>query len=203
MRKLPIFSTLLLAVLASATASADTLAGRFGLTGKVGGAVPLEERFVKGSSGSSAGFIGGGGAICGIGDHLALEIEALHMPQLDIEVAGAKAFEASVTDISLGLQLRPFPLSRLVPYLGIGPDFIHGNLDHVSGAGYKLDWSFGGHANLGMDWFVTRGIVLTAEVRGVYATDGDVKSGPVKVSEYRPHWFQGTVGVRLILPSAL
>lgn len=78
--------------------------------------------------------------------------------------------------------------------------FLKGNLKHVNGSDYDLDWAWGGHVGTGLDWFLTRGIALTADLRGTIAKSGDINSGSTKVNEYDPFWIQGTVGVRLILP---
>ena len=56
--------------------------------------------------------------------------------------------------------------------------------------------------NAGLDWFLTKGIALTADLRGVVAVNGDVvnEATSTRVTGYDPYWFQGTLGVRLILP---
>ena len=184
----------------STNAVAESIAGRLGITGRIGATVPLKDDFIGGTSDTKTGFAAGGGLIYGFSEHVSADVEAFHMPQLDVHANGVKTYEASVTDIALGLQFRFLPQSRLVPYLGLGPDFITGNLHHVSGVGYKLDWTYGGHVNFGFDWFINPSIAMTTDVRGVYAADGDVRSGSTKVSDYRPQWFMGTVGFRLMLP---
>lgn len=200
MRKILVFMFAFL-LLTAGTAMAESIAGRFGLTGRLGATIPLEDDFINGTSDTDAGFSGGGGFIYGITDHLAMDLEVFHMPQLDVEVNGVKAYEASVTDIALGVQFRLNPGGSVVPYIGIGPDFITGDLKHENGNEYNLDWTYGGHLSAGVDWFLNSGIALTADVRGVYAADGDVASGSSEVSEYSPRWIQSTVGVRLILPA--
>ena len=199
MRRIVILAIAALMVTAG-NAMADSIAGRLGVSGKLGATAPLKDDLIAGTSDTKAGFSGGGGLIYGFGEHGAVDLEVFHMPQLDVETGGVKTYEAAITDIALGLQLRFSTAGRMVPYIGLGPDFIRGNLRHVNGTGYKLDWTYGGHVNVGFDWFVTRGVAMTADVRGVYAADGDVKSGSTTVSEYSPRWFQGTVGVRLMLP---
>lgn len=200
MRNLSVLIVFSLFMVLTGNAMADSISGRFGITARLGGAVPLSDDFIKGTSDTKSGFAAGGGLIYGFGENMAAEVEVLHMPQLDVQTHGVKTYEASLTDISLGIQYRFASANKLVPYIGIGPDFITGDLKHVNGAGYDLDWTFGGHINCGFDWFITPGIALTADVRGVYAADGDVLRGSTEVSEYRPQWFQGAVGVRLFLP---
>lgn len=199
MRRFIVFSVTALSLIA-VNALADSIAGRLGVTGRVGGALPLKDDFVKGTSDTNAGFAAGGGLIYGFSDLVAADVEVLHMPQHDVSANGVKTYEAAITDVALGVQFRFLTGKKLVPYIGLGPDFITADLRHVNGTGYNLDWTYGGHVNIGFDWFITPGIALTTDVRGVYAADGDVLRGSVKVSEYRPQWFQGTVGVRLMLP---
>lgn len=196
------FTMLLVAALSliSVNALADSIAGRLGVTVRVGAALPLKDDFIKGTSDTEAGLAAGGGLIYGFSEHVAGDVEVFHLPQLDVQASGVKTFEAALTDVALGVQFRFLTNKRLVPYFGLGPDFITADLKHVNGNSYKLDWTFGGHVNLGCDWFITPGIAMTTDVRGVYAADGDVLSGSAKVSEYRPQWFQGTVGLRLVLP---
>lgn len=200
MRNLLILAVVSIFTLVTSTAMADSIAGRLGVTARVGATLPLKDDFIKGTSDTNAGGAVGGGLIYGFSEHVAADVEVLHMPQLDVQANGVKTYEAAITDVSLGVQFRFFTMNKLVPYVGLGPDFITADLKHVNGAGYKLDWTFGGHVNLGFDWFITPGIAMSTDVRGVYASDGDVLSGSTKVSEYRPQWFQGTVGVRLMLP---
>lgn len=195
-----IFLTIAALLLIAVNAMAESIEGRLGVNARIGATLPLKDDFIKGTSDTKAGFAAGGGLIYGFSEHVAADVEVLHMPQLDVRANGVKTYEAAVTDVALGIQFRFFTGSRVVPYFGFGPDFITADLKHVNGTGYKLDWTYGGHVNLGLDWFITPGIALTTDVRGVYAADGDVLSGSTKVSEYRPQWFQGTVGVRLMLP---
>lgn len=198
MRNLLILAAVSIFTLSTSTAMADSINGRLGVTARVGATLPLNDDFISGTSDTEAGFAGGGGLIYGFGEHIAADVEVFHMPKLDVNANGVKTYEAAITDIALGVQFR-FPTgNKMVPYFGLGPDFITGDLKHVSGTNHKLDWTYGGHINLGFDWFITPGIAMTTEVRGVYATDGDVLGNPN--GEYQPQWFQGTVGVRLMLP---
>lgn len=179
---------------------AETIANRFGFTGRVGFTVPVDDDFINGTSDTKTGFAAGGGFIYGLGDYLAAELEVLHFPKLDATIGGVKSYEATLTDIGLGLQYRITPKSQLVPFIGVGADFIKGRLKHVSGNSYDLDWTYGGHANVGLDWFLTKGVALTTDFRFVRAVSGDILSGSAKVSEYDPFWVQGTFGARFILP---
>lgn len=202
-----LFFTVLTLILASGIACAESISGKFGLTGKAGVLAPLRDRFIRSSAitGTAEGessFAGGGGFIYGIGDSLALEIEALRVASLDVEIAGSKVYDASLTDLSLGLQYRFTPNNRLVPLVGAGVDFIKGDLEATTGADYRMDWTVGGHAHVGVDYFVTPGIALALDLRGIYTARGDIKAGDVKVGKYDPLSFVGTLGVRLFLPKS-
>jgi len=180
---------------------ADSLDGRLGITGKGGALVPLKNDFIGATSKTETGLVAGGGLIFGICRNLAAEIDVTHALNLDVQMAGAKAFDATLTDVAVGAQYR-FSGDRLVPYLGAGADFIQGTLKSVAGAGYDLDWTEGGHVNAGVDWFLSDGIALSVEVRGFYAAKGDVKSGGTKVADYYPRGAIATLGLRLVLPKS-
>lgn len=200
MRRAILMATLIL-TLTSASARAESLAGRLGITGKAGALVPVED-LISGTSDSRSAIAVGGGIIFGLSRNLAAEIEVIHVPELDVELSGSKAYEASMTDVALGLQYRIASDNRLVPFLGAGVDFIKGDLEHVSGTNYDLEWTVGGHVNAGMDYFFTSGIAFTVDVRGLIAEKGDVESAGTKVGEYDPMSFIGTAGIRLILPGS-
>lgn len=182
------------------TAFADTIANRFGFTGRIGVLVPLENEFIKNTTDTDPGLAWSGGFIYGFNDHIATELEVTYIPELEVEIAGDKAYEADMMDIAVGLQYRFSPEKHLVPFVGIGVDFIKGDLDHVNGNSYDMDWTFGGHVNAGFDWFLTKGIALTTDMRLTVADTGDIKKGNSSVGEYDPLWFQAMVGFRLILP---
>jgi outer membrane protein len=187
-------------ILATGTAMADSIDGRFGLTGKAGVIVPLKDDFISSTTESKTGFAFGGGLIYGFNKNFAAELDVTHVPKLDVEISGSKVFEASFTDLSLGVQYRFIPENRLVPYLGVGADFIKGELTNLAGNKYDLDWTAGGHVNAGLDYFINRGIALNADFRGVLTAKGDIKDGDVWKGEYDPMSFIGTVGIRFFLP---
>lgn len=199
MRKAIILATLTI-ILATGTAMAASIDGRFGMTGKAGVLVALKDDFTSSTGGSSPGFAYGGGLIYGLSKNFALELDFTHVPNLDVETSGIKVLEASFTDLSLGVQYRFIPENRLVPYLGVGADIIKGELANLAGRKYDMDWTGGGHVNAGFDYFITRGIALNVDVRGVYTAKGDIKDGDVWVGEYNPMSFIGMVGIRLFLP---
>lgn len=183
------------------TAMAATLDGRLGVTGKAGALVPLKDDFIHDTSETRTGLAAGGGLIFGVSRNLAVEVDVTHAPELDVEIGGSSAYEAALTDVALGVQYRVLSDNPVVPFFGLGLDFIRGNLKQsVTGASYKLDWTEGGHANLGVDFFVTNSIAFSIETRVLAGFEGDVKSGGTKVGKYDPLSFIGTVGIRLVLP---
>ena len=196
MRRVILLTTITF-ILATGTAMAAGIDGRFGLTGKVGALVPLQDDFISSTTESKTGFAFGGGLIYGFCKNFAAELDVTHVSTLDVERSGLKVGDVSMTDVSLGLQYRFTPDNRLVPYIGAGADFITGEFTNESGNKFGLDWTAGGHVNAGIDYFVTKGIALNADVRGVFAAKGDMKSTNF---EYDPTSFIGTVGIRLFLP---
>lgn len=195
------FSMLILMIMTTTgTAFAENLDGRLGFTGKAGALVPLKDDFISSTSGSRPGLTAGGGLIFWFSKNFAAEIDVNHVLEMDVDVSGSKAFEATLTDVALGAQYRFAPGNRLVPFLGVGADFIKGTLKAPGGAEYDLDWTVGGHVSAGVDYFVTSSIALTAEVRGLLAAKGDINSPGAKVGEYDPRSVIGTLGIRLILP---
>ena len=201
MRRASLMAFVSLIVL-TGTAMGASLDGRLGVTGKAGALVPLQDDFISSTSESRTGFAAGGGLIFGFCRNFAAEVDVTHVPNLDVEISGSKAYEAKLTDVAVGIQYRFYSDNRVVPFVGAGLDFIKGRLENVSGANYNLNWTQGCHANAGIDYFVTPGIAFTAELRGVVALEGDVKDGNMKVGDYDPTSFIGTVGIRLMLPKS-
>ena len=195
MRRVILLSTLTI-ILSAVTALASGIDGRFGITGKAGALVPLKDDFIGGTSGSDPGLAAGGGIIFGLGKNLAIEVDAVHLMKSNVS-SGANSAEPSLTDVGLGLQYRFVPDNRVVPFIGGGADFIKGELKNNADVTFNLDWTVGGHVDAGFDYFVTRGIALTVDARGLFAADGDVKGTTLK---YNPMSFIGTVGIRLFLP---
>lgn len=202
MRKLSLLSMVAVFVITS-PALAASIDGRLGVTGKAGALVPLQDRFVSSTSESKAGIAYGGGLIYGFGKNFAAEVDVTHAPQLDVDLGSNKAFDAALTDVAVGIQYRLAGENRLVPFFGIGADFIKGSLKHsVSNANYDLDWTEGGHVSAGLDYFVARGIAFSVEGRFLFAFDGDIRSAGATVGKYDPTSFVGTVGIRLMLPES-
>ncbi|GFO64307.1 porin family protein [Geomonas paludis] len=195
-----IFLMAVISTLTAGTAMGDSIDGRFGITGKIGFLMPIQDDFITGADETNTGLAAGGGVIYGLGQNLGAELDITHAPTLNVQAAGGKVGEASLTDISLGLQYRFTPDRRLVPYLGAGVDFIKGKFTNAADRRYGLEWTTGGHVSAGLDYFATRGIALTAELKGIFAPAGNIKSTP---QEYNPNSFVGTIGIRLFLPEKM
>jgi outer membrane protein len=196
-----ILTVLILTVMTLSSAFGASIDRKFGVTGKAGAWVPLQDDFISSTTNSETGIAYGGGIIYGFARDFALEIDVTRAPKIDVEIGGSKAYEGSLTDVAIGFQYRLGSDNRLVPYFGLGADFIKGSLDHaITGANYSLDWTEGGHVSLGLDYFLTRGIALSAEGRYLIAFEGDVKSSGTKVGDYNPMSFIGTIGIKLMLP---
>ena len=196
MRRLIFIATLLLTMTAT-IAMADSIDNRLGLTGRVGAIVPLATSEIQGKPFwfSDSGLAAGGGLIYGFGKYFAAEIDISQVPALDVIMESGKVAEANFTDISLGIQYRIMPNNRFVPYIGVGGDFIKGYIENT-----VLEWTFGGHANVGLDFFINKGIALNLDCKGVVARKSDITENGVKVGSFDPASVITTLGVRLILP---
>lgn len=178
------------------TAMADSIKGRFGVTGRLGFVVPSDGKLgtvvtefgtatptddkVK----NSTSFAGGGGFIYGITDNLAVEMDVTHAASFKAENVGVHLADISTTNVLLGLQYRFIPESKFVPYLGTGLDILVNDSDDkpfTSGGANvtsksKIDTVVGGHISAGADYFLTKQIALNADFRGVFAPEADVKT---------------------------
>ena len=173
--------------LAANSAYADNIAGKLGVTGKIGVLFPADSDFGPFNNNTDAGIIGGGGLLYGIDKHFAAEIDVTRT-----------SFESDFTDfgitnISLGAQYR-FALNQpqLVPYLGAGLDILLNDADH----GLKVDNTVGVHASAGVDYFLMKQMALTAEAKLVLAPDADINGPSGKVGNFDPNSISTTVGIR-------
>lgn len=188
---------IIIVIMAAAPTMAYETEGRLGVTVKAGALAPLRDDFIDRTSDTDTDLAYGGGLIYGFTRHLAGELDVTHAPALDVTQGGLKVGEASMTDVSLGLQYRFAPETRIVPYLGAGFDFITGEFTNLTDDDFNLDWTVGGHVNAGIDWFLNKSIALSVDVRGVYAAKGSMESTSL---DYDPTSLIATVGFRLLLP---
>ena len=174
--------------LAANSSFADNIAGKLGVTGKIGVLIPADGDFGPFKNHTDAGFIGGGGLIYGIDKNFAAEID-ITRSSVDSDFG---AF--GVTNLSLGGQYR-FALSsqpKLVPYVGAGLDILFNDADQ----GLRVDNTVGVHASGGIDFFIMKQLALTAETKLVVAPDADIKGPSGKLGNFDPTSLSGTFGVR-------
>lgn len=179
-------------LLAGSNAMAENLQGRIGVTGKLGVIIPADSELSRGSDGfkrileTDAGFIGGGGLIYGVDNHVALELDVMHS---EFHVRGNGT--ASVNDVSVGGQYRFAGKDRTVPYLGAGVDILMPDLSHAD-----VDTVMGFHLKAGLDHFLSKELAVTAEVKAVEAFDADITIPGAKVGDFDPSYISATVGLR-------
>ncbi len=176
----------------SGMAMADSIKGRVGVTGKIGFQVPADNEADFNKNKTDVGFIGGGGFIFGIDDHIAAELDVTRTE------FGSRKGDFGVTNVSLGGQYR-FALAhpQLVPYLGAGLDILVSDYDPSDGARRDVDTTVGAHASAGVDYFIMKQLALTAEAKLVVAPDTSIndRSG-IHRGDFDPTSFSNTFGIR-------
>ena len=194
--KLIVFCMAVIVSLGAGSAMADdSINGRLGVSGRIGFIVPADNEAVStgvliGRGHTDAGFVGGGGFIYGVTDHIAAEFDITHS---SFGTDGLADFDT--TDISMGVQYRflNIPVRHLVPYVGGGLDIL------INGAnnGLNVDTVVGVNAKAGVDYFVMRNFALTSELKGVLAPNADInRPGSGKIGDFDPDSFTMTFGVR-------
>jgi outer membrane protein len=179
----------------SGTALAENIKGRLGVTGKIGFYNPGDSDFDNFKLETDVGFLGGGGLIFGVTDNLAAEIDVTHTEFGTELVSGQDQGDFSVTNIALGVQYRfDTPQPKLSPYAGGGIDILINDYDRPGGA--DVDPTVGVHLCGGLDYFVTKHIVLNAEIRGVAAPEADIDAPGGASGHFDPSGVAGTFGVR-------
>lgn len=194
--KLILFCMAVIVSLGAGSAMADdSINGRLGVSGRIGFIVPADNEAVStgvliGRGHTDVGFVGGGGFIYGVTDHIAAEFDITHS---SFGTDGLADFDT--TDISMGVQYRflNIPVRHLVPYVGGGLDIL------INGAnnGLNVDTVVGVNAKAGVDYFVMRNFALTSELKGVLAPNADInRPGSGKIGDFDPDSFTMTFGVR-------
>ncbi len=157
---------------AAGSAKAEEIAGRFGVTGRLGFLVPADSEAVAGGLISpidtDATFVGGGGVIFGIDKNFAAELDITHT-EFDAHHSGFNG-DFATTNISLGGQYRfDIPPLELTPYAGAG-----------------------------VDYFIRKEFALTAELKVVIAPNADIMEPATraKIGNYDPMNVNGTFGLR-------
>ena len=186
------FSITLIAVLTltAGTALADNINGRIGVTGRLGFIVPADSDIFGLNVSTDTGIIGGGGLIFGLTKDVALELDITHAAN-----GSGPGVDFDTTNISLGAQYRfiDLPHRQLVPFVGGGLDIL---VNDVSD-GLDADTVAGVHVKGGVDYFITRELAATAEMKGVLAPDADIHDATGrKVGNLDPMSISMTFGVR-------
>lgn len=188
MKKLLLFACLLATFsLAANSVSAENIAGKLGVTAKIGVLFPADGDLFNSHNNTDAGVVGGGGLLYGIDNHFAADIDVTRTS------VSSDATTFGVTNLSLGAQYR-FALNQpqLVPYVGTGLDILLNDADR----GYRVDNTVGVHAAAGVDFFLTKKLALTAEAKLLVAPDVDIHNASGKVGNFDPTAISSTVGVR-------
>ncbi|MBI1922212.1 MAG: porin family protein [Geobacter sp.] len=209
MRKCLLTVTVLVALVATTgSAMAESIKGKHGVTARGGFLIPADSKLDVGEKlEADTGFAAGVGVIYGITDNLAAEVDVTYSQyDLYLNSLGVKTkyFEVKTHTISLGAQYRFMPEGRIVPYVGAGMDIlINETTDEVSPSlglpeeKYDTDLSFGGHLSAGADFFLTRQFALTAEFKGILATEAAVKNdNGDRIVKLDPSGISGLFGFR-------
>jgi outer membrane protein len=194
------FTVIAVSVMLAGTAGAESIKGRFGISGKAGFNVPSggivnDSSSTKLDAGSD--FATGGGLIYGIYDFLAVEADVTYVPSTDFKLNGQKIFEVETIIPSIGLQLRNNVIEdHLSAYLGGGIDVLFAGPKDNAGNTADVGIVVGGHVNGGGDYFITRNFALNLDLRGIFFGKADIKSGGTTFGKYDPITFVATVGLK-------
>ena len=174
--------------LAAGAAHAENIKGRLGVTGRFGFAVPADSDAFGLNVSTDPGFVGGGGVIYGLSDNVALEADVTHASYGSSPDAGF-----NTTDISFGAQYRflNLPVQHLVPYAGGGLDILVHGADTAD-----VDTVVGAHVKGGVDYFLTRDLAATAEMKWVIAPNADIRDAFGKFGNFDPMNFSMMFGAR-------
>jgi len=181
-------ATALLVTTASGVALADSIKGTLGLSGKVGILNP-QDSTVDSPLGkllveTDPGFIFSGGVIYGFDNNVAFEMEISHA------MFDFGSTDATLTDLSVGLQYRFTPENKMVPYMGAGFDVLMPDID-----GGSVDTVLGAHIKGGVDYFIERNIALTGEVKLTGGLEADIDG--TNNGKFRTSSMVATCGLRL------
>jgi outer membrane protein len=215
MKKVILFVVATLLLLAS-TAMADSITGKFGITGRGGISYNFDSKLTDDGvafTGTDSkikvgpGWAAGGGIMYGITDNLAVEFDVIY-GQAKAEIMNTDIGVGKTIDFALGAQWRFMPQSKFVPYVGAGLDVFWNKFsaDQTLFGDTSIDVAvtYGAHVSAGVDFFIMRNLALNAEIRGVYSTDGDMKAsndpaGTV-FAKYNPSNISGFLGIRFFFP---
>ena len=178
--------------MSAATAMADSIRGKVGISGKIGFMNPADNESDFFKNKTDSGTIAAVGLLYGLDDHIALEVEASRTE------FGSETGDFGVTNISLGGQYR-FGISprQLVPFIGVGLDVLASNYDPNNGVSSDVDSTVGVHISGGIDFFLQKNLALSAEAKLVAAPEVKIKEWDGYHSgNFDPSSFSTTVGIR-------
>lgn len=186
--------------LMAGTACAENIAGKLGVTGRIGFLVPADSEDTAApptfNIDTDTGFVGGGGFIYGINKNIAAELDITHT-DFDGSTGGIKDGNFETNNISLGAQYRfNEPTAHLTPYVGAGLDILVNGFTSDNGVKADVDTVVGVHVAGGVDYFVMKQLALTGQAKAVLAPDADIRVGGDKVGNFDPMSFSMTFGVR-------
>ena len=187
-------------ILSAGSAFADNIAGRFGVTGRLGFLIPADSETTFPpptlSIGTDVGFVGGGGFIYGINRDIAAELEVTHTG-FDGSIGGIRQGNFETNNISLGVQYRfKEPIARLTPFAGGGLNILLNNFTFDDGVKTDVDTVAGVHLTGGVDYFVVKELALTSALKAVLAPDADISVNGRKIGNFDPMSLSMTFGVR-------
>ncbi|PKN51538.1 MAG: hypothetical protein CVU55_11345 [Deltaproteobacteria bacterium HGW-Deltaproteobacteria-13] len=210
-------------LLFSSVATASSVAGKVGITARGGSGYFFNNEFtdaaaahwgVEGKIKGGTGWTGGGGVMYGITDNLSVDFDVIYS-QVEVTMTTLGGVDhvfgrGKTIDFSFGAQWRFMPKSAFVPYAGAGVDFMINKFDlydaySTPGESLEIDNTYGGHLNLGADYFITPNIALNAEFRYLYSTSGDMKrkyagDPDVVAATYSPGNVSAFAGIRFFFP---
>ncbi len=188
------------AALLAAPASAENISGKLGLTGRLGFMIPADSEYTDASPHATidtdTGFTGGGGVIFGLNRSVAAEVDITHT-DFDGSIGGSRLGNFETLDLAFGLQYRFYEqIPHLVPFAGVGFDVLLNDFTFADGYRADVDTVVGLHAKAGADYFLTKRLALTGEVKGLVAGDADINDAGAKVGNYDPMGVSTTFGIR-------
>jgi outer membrane protein len=182
------------------SAAAENIAGRFGVTGRIGFLVPADSEATSPpptfNIDTDTGFVGGGGFIYGIDRNIAAELDITHT-DFDGNIGGFRQGNFETNNISLGVQYRfREAMPRLTPYAEGGVDILLNNFTSDSGVKADVDTVLGVHLAGGVDYFVVKNVALTSALKMVLAPDADISVSGRKIGNFDPMSISMTFGAR-------
>jgi outer membrane protein len=196
MKKKIAVATALAVSLLAGNAMADSIDGKFGISGYLGFQIPADA--TDNTDGikleTEVAFTGGGGILYGIAGGVAAEVQVSHSTiDVDNPLLNAPKFET--TNIDVGLQYRFMTDRKLVPYVGAGMTFLLPQFKEDKDI-YDIDTAYGGFVKLGLDYFVNPHIALSAEVKQVIGPTVNIRDAAGPEGNFNPDALHSLFGLK-------